>query len=572
MRQTTARRISRVVLLSASVLIALVGAEVFLRVTFERLPLAFLVYAHRDLKDAHPKAWVELRKHLPFLNGRQEDADLGWTFSPGMRAAGKNEDGEPFELTASPEGFFTPSLPDKATPQLVTLGDSFLSTFYVHEPIAWALQRVLRTPVYNLAVFGWGPDNYLAAYRKFATGRRHDRVVVFSFANDITDVLNWTTWRSEEPARESFMTWIQRTTSEQVVNVDDGWLDRSSVLWNLVKFMRRRPQSAATPPAEAAASTSLVGSARATPTASAPSVRLETIQYTAHAPLTFQFTQGYSFTELDPDAFEPGGSYYRYMQAYFESLEQLKSSIADQRAQMILVWIPSKERVYLPLLPPDRYRVYVTNKTGHIDGLERIIHAYAARSGIPFLDLTASLEEHARAGEKLYFTSDGHLNSFGNSLVGELVAHYLQSSPAATPDDTVTPRVIYRTAVVTDVQPVRDADVTYRSPIVSSRGAGWRIRGRADAPYSYVLQWNERDVTGPKFLIAKGTARRGRITIGLQEHEKWVQQADVGPGRFDLALPVIQSSKYSLVIANNLSKDSLDTDIDVTELGWAPIH
>ena len=47
------------------------------------------------------------------------------------------------------------------------------------------------------------------------------------------------------------------------------------------------------------------------------------------------------------------------MEAYFQSLSRLKASIEKSRARMVLVWIPPKARVYLPMLPKERIGKYV---------------------------------------------------------------------------------------------------------------------------------------------------------------------------------------------------------------------
>jgi len=566
------RRIaSRVMLLVGSVFFALVLGEAFLRVSFERLPVPFLVYAHRDLKDTHPRTWVELRKRLPFLYGRREDHDVGWTFLPSTRSGGTNEDSEPFGLTTSAEGFYTPAEPSRETPQLVTLGDSFLSTYYVREPIAWVLQRELGLPVYNLAVGGWGPENYRAAYLKFAAGRNHKRVVVFTFLNDITDVLNWNTWKSEDPARESFMTWIQRTNSGDVVNSDESWGDRHLVLWNYLKFVERGFYRVA--PAAPSGGDQVQQPALAPGAPGPAKTHLETVATPGQAPLSFQFTAGYSFMETEPDAFVPGGGYYPYMQAYFESLERLKASIVAQGARMILVWIPAKERVYLPLLPRDRYLKYVTNQSKDIGGLERVVTAYAAQSGIAFLDLTGPFEAHARAGEKLYFTEDGHLNSAGNELSGQLAAEFLRTLPESPPPALVntTPRLIYRRAPLQNVEALRAADLAYRASIARRRAPGWVVNGRADGPYTYVLQWPAREIVRPMFLVARGVVHRGGLTVGVLQDDQWAVETSVPAGRFDLAIPVVKPGNYAVVIANSLSKLMHDNDAEITELGWAPV-
>ena len=555
------RPVVRTVLLLSSILVALCAAEVVLRVSFDRLPLAFLIYTHRDLKDSHPKAWARLREQLPFLDGRREDADVGWTQLPSTRWAGMNEDGESYDLRTSDEGFFTPSDPGKTVPQLVTLGDSFMSTYYTRRPMPWVLQSELGIPVYNLAVGGWGPENYLAAYRKFAAGRAHRQVVVFTFLNDISDVINWNAWKSEEPARESFLTWIQRTNSQQVVNVSNSWLDRFSVLWNYLEFVKRNLTTSGTPPA---------GTPTTAPSALQGQAHVETVSVN-NRPLPFLFTQGYAFEELDPEAFEPGGNYYPYLQTYFESLERLKAAIAAEHAEMILVWIPSKERVYLPLLPHDRYVRYVTSSSGKLDGLERVVGAYAAQSGIAFFDLTPSLQEHARAGEKLYFTVDGHMNSAGNELAGRLVAKFLRTAPDSPAPVAVSPRLIYRHGPSPALDRLYSADATYRARLVSNRGDGWLVRGHADAPHSDVLGWPARPVSGPVFLVARGIVREGGLTVALRENDGLVVQTSVASGRFDLAIPVVRSGMYSVVLANNLSRTALDTDVEIDEVGWAPV-
>jgi hypothetical protein len=101
---------------------------------------------------------------------------------------------------------------------------------------------------------------------------------------------------------------------------------------------------------------------------------------------------------------------------------------------MVLIWVPAKERVYLPLLPPDRRGRYVRNKTGRIDGLEVALSRFAEQNGITCLDLTPLLIKRAQEGEKLYFTQDGHLNSLGNRVAGEAAARFIREQIAERTD------------------------------------------------------------------------------------------------------------------------------------------
>src|SRR5262249_37236219 len=152
----------------------------------------------------------------------------------------------------SSEGFFTPDVPEKSQHQLILLGDSYLSTYYVRRPLPNVIRDVLAIPTYNLAVGGWGPESYLAAYRKFAVGRRHDIVLVASLFNDITDVDNWRRWKSEQRS-ESFLMWIRRSVSQDVVNLGESWPDTHLVLWNLARFALNRPARSAKPPSKKSA-------------------------------------------------------------------------------------------------------------------------------------------------------------------------------------------------------------------------------------------------------------------------------------------------------------------------------
>jgi len=77
----------------------------------------------------------------------------------------------------------TPICPDKSALQIVTVGASFLSTFYVRPPFQTCQSEA---SVADLTTSPSAmPGNYLGAYTKFASGRRHDLVVVFTVPSDV---------------------------------------------------------------------------------------------------------------------------------------------------------------------------------------------------------------------------------------------------------------------------------------------------------------------------------------------------------------------------------------------------
>ena len=422
--------IATAVIALASTLTALAGVELVLRALVDGLPPAVLVYLHPEIKAALPSAMDRITSFNPWIHKREEDPDLGWTFRRDFLFTGTNEDGWSYERRTSPGGFITPDEPDPTELQIVTLGDSFMSTPYVEHPAPWPLRDRIGLPVYNLAVGGWGPDNYLAAFRKLGAGRNAPVVVAFSFVNDITDVDNWSRWKASGTSLP-FSSWLWNDVPDRggsnLVNLGGTQLDRRSVLWNLAKF---------------AAVQSFGAEASGAPGASAAKPEVERIPGEREGE-TFELAliRGYPFQTLDPADFEPGGSYARYLEAYFDRLLALRDEVKRSEAEFLLVWIPAKERVYVPLLSPERAAGYVSNRTGRIDGLELALARFARENDIPFLDLTPELERRARRGEKLYFTFDGHLTTHGNRVAGETAGDYvLRLLPGASTPPEPTQR------------------------------------------------------------------------------------------------------------------------------------
>jgi hypothetical protein len=551
------RRLAPLAAAAIGLLVSVALAEVVLRVATPMLPLAFLIYLNPALRDTSPRTQNAIRAKLPLLNGRREDPEVGWTNMPNIRKKGVNDEGESFETGTSPEGFYTPDYPDPSTKQIVTIGASFLSTFYVVRPVQSVLRDELHVPVYNVAAGGWGPESYRAAYLKFAAARRHDLVVVFTVPSDPSNVAYWNQWKAEAPS-ESFMAWMQKTSAAtDALNHDTSWPNRHLVLWNLARFVMRRPTASSDGSPSGAVLTSGAS-------------RLEHFDSGGKG-FDLQLELRQIFTENDPEYFLPGSSYYQVMEAYFESLLRLKADVEARHARMVLVWIPSKERVYIPVLPQTRRASYIHNR-GDIDGLENVLAKFARQEGISFLDLTGPFVEQARS-EQLFFVADGHWNSRGNALAGTLVANFIKQLPETPPQPMpVDPPLYVRKRSIDLDRRLSSASMNYHAAIVHDAAAGWTIRGRAEARFSYLARWNETSIDSPMWLVATGVVRRGGLTIGVLLNDKWAGQLNVDTvGPFSLALPVPRAGQYAVLVANHLPPESLETDAEITALGWAPI-
>jgi hypothetical protein len=274
---------------------------------------------------------------------------------------------------------------------------------------------------------------------------------------------------------------------------------------------------------------------------------------------------------FDPDGFLPGGDYYEYIAAYLDSLLRLKAAIEADHARMVLVWIPSQERIYLPLLSRDRQAAYVTNKTHDISGLERVMQRFAESDGLDFLDLVEPLSTRARAGEKLYFTTDSHLNSLGNEVAGQLIAEFIRHLPATPPPKKVDGLQLLTAEETTIDTPILPSAMVDRADIVRDKGDSWRARGKAASQYGYLARWPQTTVDGPRRLIVRGVLRRGGLTVGLLKNDRWAIVRNVTePGAFDLMIAVPDSGQYQPVVANCLPASSLENDFEITSFGWAP--
>jgi lysophospholipase L1-like esterase len=128
-------------------------------------------------------------------------------------------------------------------------------------------------------------------------------------------------------------------------------------------------------------------------------------------------------------------------------------AMADRNgARFILVYIPSKPHVYLPLASEQQIEQLLaaigwvhlnngrltivaegeelpaTEVLERIDDQARILERLAAASNIEFLNLTPIFQEEARQGQELYLSLGTHWNEQGHQLTARTVAEYLASN------------------------------------------------------------------------------------------------------------------------------------------------
>jgi hypothetical protein len=98
------------------------------------------------------------------------------------------------------------------------------------------------------------------------------------------------------------------------------------------------------------------------------------------------------------------------------ALRRIHSIARDNGTHLVVIFQPSKEEVYLPLLGDP-----VVDPTAPLGEA-------LAESGIPYLDLSPVFRQRAAAGEKLFFEADGHPNERGYALIADSVFSHLKAN------------------------------------------------------------------------------------------------------------------------------------------------
>lgn len=106
------------------------------------------------------------------------------------------------------------------------------------------------------------------------------------------------------------------------------------------------------------------------------------------------------------------------------------------------------------------------------------------------------------------------------------------------PVDTMTPLVI-------------NEQVFAEGSVVTPRGAGWRIHGRPQSAYGYLVWFQNTPVAAGATFVVEGSLDKGRLTVGLLKDNRWAGTVNVvARGPFVASVAVPEAGEYSLVVAN----------------------
>jgi lysophospholipase L1-like esterase len=315
-----------------------------------------------------------------------DDPEIGFLYRPHLATRIGREGGFSFPFTTDEKGFRNPGPPVERA-EIVVLGDSMAFGYGVGDDEGWVAlldRAVPQGRVVNLGLIGAAPQQYQRVYARFGRPLR-PRLVIFTLfsGNDAADAEHFKLW-DEAPRQVTFgefkagggelhpqPTWWRRLINESYVLL-------------ALRSIRRSLR------------TSYQGHTHVFPDGQrvqlAPSVYLSVAERT-----------------------QPGSPGF---EAAMQALLATRDVAWADGADFLVVMIPAKEEVYLPLLGrpgPDLVAPY---------------KAALAAEGVWQLDTTPALQARA-LDAPVYFEVDGHPNALGYTIIAEAVLRAMREREAS---------------------------------------------------------------------------------------------------------------------------------------------
>jgi lysophospholipase L1-like esterase len=371
-----------VLLAIGSVLLTLILVEAVLRLFPGSLPVEL-----QQLMEADPKNYGIAHTYI----GHLHKPNSAFVIS-----------GKDFKSVHHTDGHgFRNPWPWPETAEIVALGDSLTFGQGVRDEEAWPaiLDRALpRSRLINLGLIGAGPTQYRRVYETFGK-KFHPKLVLVGFfiRNDFWDEEmfdrwlrsgvggNYMVWRDfGRPKRVTFN--LQKPVASMIDTFRWNYalLSRSSYLYSLLLHVRGTVKKWR--PAE-----------------------VRTLEFPDGGRMEL-FAGDFANTTAgaQPDR--------REFQLTIQALQRIQSIARTNGTHVLVIFQPSKEEVYLPLLgepAPDPGSP---------------LRAALEKLSIPYLDLMEGFRRRAAKGEVLFFETDGHPNARGYALIAELVLSHLKDN------------------------------------------------------------------------------------------------------------------------------------------------
>lgn len=334
---------------------------------------------------------------------------------------------------------FRNSEPESPATVVAALGDSFTDGMTLPAELTWPsrLARLLGVSVRNYGTAGFGPGQELLVLKEYARARRARRVVVAFFAgNDLVDAERFESFQRDGGAFPSlgrgwkFKHVIARFDQLYLTSLYQG-------VSGLLSDRKRKPVDRRSPPSvedydgEDPTSSSAAGPAFDRGLFTVPVVG-RVLRFAFLPPYLSRLTLSRQQLEASPGWLLTRRSY-----------QEMHRLVRAQGGELVVLFIPFKAQVYLPLLEasfpgPELRRALRLCLGGQsppgLDfvmqnrlALNDLMREFCAAEGITFLDLTADLQANLSAGHNVYFPDDSHWNVAGHEIAAAALARLLRA-------------------------------------------------------------------------------------------------------------------------------------------------
>ena len=106
-----------------------------------------------------------------------------------------------------------------------------------------------------------------------------------------------------------------------------------------------------------------------------------------------------------------------------EAFREAKSIVEDMNGELLIVIIPTREEVYRDITIP----IMGEESVDRLQSARDAMLALCEELSLNCFDAYDVFVDHANNGEALYFSDDMHLNPYGNQILAEALATYLQN-------------------------------------------------------------------------------------------------------------------------------------------------
>ncbi|MDP9100071.1 MAG: GDSL-type esterase/lipase family protein [Verrucomicrobiota bacterium] len=423
------RRTGNWLAFSLSTFLCLALIEVVLRARPLKLPLPILTARHELGLSAPDRRWIDsprykqrLRPDLRTYCEWDHGDIVRMGFLPPNLFGGEHHR-YPFETDA--EGFRNPAVRERI--EVAALGDSFVDAMTSPREESWParLEQITGQAVQNYGTSSFGPQQELYALQDYAIRHQPREVVLGYFAgNDLFDAERFDRWEhgGDKPGEEA-TGWRLKKKYRRYETLYLFTIARVA----LPAASRVQDSSAAFPMATAPG---FDRGAYEIPTESGTSLRFAFmppyLQKLASARTEIERSRGWELAR--------------------GALMKMHETCAEHGSRLTVMFIPSKDEVYWPLVERslgheelrrsiDFISTYnhMPLQTGDIRAnrlaQNELMREFCGTAGISFLDLTPALEQAAASGRAVYFADDAHWNAAGHEIAAQQLARFLARQP-----------------------------------------------------------------------------------------------------------------------------------------------